>query len=85
MPRPRPPCAKRLLAALLDVGPDELLGVLLEHVVDLVEDGVDVLGQLLVALTDLGGRVGLRVLCLFGPSGGLALPAGVVRCHAVPP
>src|SRR5215475_6214685 len=47
----RAPCAGRLgqekLPALLDVAPDELLGVLLEHLVDLVQDRVHVVGQLL--------------------------------------
>lgn len=42
------------LAALLDIGPDEVLGVLLEHVVDLVEQVVGVLGQLFA--TFLTGR-----------------------------
>ena len=51
--------AARLLAALLDVGADEVLGVLLEHVVDLVEDRVDVLAELLPPL--LAGRRGVRV------------------------
>src|ERR1044072_5185400 len=43
-----------LLAALLDVRADEVLGVLLEHVVDLVENRVDILAELLPAL--LAGR-----------------------------
>ena len=42
--------AARLLATLLDVGADEVLGVLLQHVVDLVEDRVDVLAELLATL-----------------------------------
>src|SRR5487761_1277775 len=36
-----------LLAALLDVRTDELLGVLLKHLVDFVEDRVHVVGELL--------------------------------------
>src|SRR5690606_11956814 len=52
-----------LLAALLDVALDELLGVLLEHLVDLVEQVVELGLQLLTAL---GGRgdlhLGLGVL-----------------------
>src|SRR5689334_22818830 len=56
--RPRPPAersarARRpsgLLAALLHVGPDEVLGVLLEHVVDLVQDRVHVLAELFAPL-----------------------------------
>src|SRR5437763_17219637 len=43
------------LSALLHVGLDELLGVLLEHRVDLVEDLV----HLLLELLALGGRLGL--------------------------
>jgi hypothetical protein len=42
------------LPAFLYITPDEFLCILLEDVVDLVEDGVDVLGHLLVALGDLG-------------------------------
>src|SRR5690606_3329161 len=45
---------RNLLATLLHVRADEVLGVLLEHVVDLVEDRVDVLAELLPAL--LTGR-----------------------------
>src|SRR5580765_8269265 len=42
------------LAALLDERLHEVLGVRLEHVVDLVEDGVDVVVQGLLALGDIG-------------------------------
>src|ERR1022692_4133606 len=56
----RPPTANRppsLLAALLHVGPDKLLGVFLEHFVDLVEDRVHVVRELFVPLLALlGGR-----------------------------
>src|SRR3712207_8146332 len=55
-----------LLAALLHISTNELLGVLLEHRVDLVQQIVDVLGQLLDALGDL--RVGLDGLDLVGRS-----------------
>src|SRR5580658_10771561 len=48
----------RLLPALLDVVPDELLGVLLEHFVDLVEQVVE---------------LGLELLALGGRRGGLGL------------
>src|SRR5689334_5389722 len=49
------------LSALLHEAADELLGILLEHVVDLVEDRVDVVVELLLALgVDLGG-LGLRL------------------------
>src|SRR6201996_1232476 len=71
----------RLLAALLDVGADELLGVLLEHLVDLVEDRVHVVGELLVALLDLFGRGGLVFLGLLGAPRRLPLAPVVVRCH----
>src|ERR687895_1168181 len=46
---------RRSLAALLDVGLDELLGVLLQDLIDLIEDVVHLLLQLLA----LGGRGGL--------------------------
>src|SRR4051794_10418566 len=45
--------AERLLAALLHEGPDEVLGVRLQHVVDLVQDAVDVVVQ---PLLGGGGR-----------------------------
>src|SRR3954453_22720623 len=57
--RPRPSTARRrqptdhrqmtgLLPAFLHKRPNEVLGIRFENVVDLVEDRVDVLGQLLV-------------------------------------
>src|SRR4029079_17241681 len=52
------PPGGRLLAALLDVVPDELLGVLLEHRVDLVEEVVELFLDLL-ALLGRRGRVSL--------------------------
>src|ERR1017187_372784 len=55
----RPPTANRppsLLAALLHVGPDKLLGVFLEHFVDLVEDRVHVVRELFLPLLPLLGR-----------------------------
>ena len=42
-----------LLTALLDVAADEFLGVLLEHLVDLVQNGVDVVRELVLPLLDL--------------------------------
>src|SRR5215468_7961972 len=69
------------LAALLDVRTDELLGVLLEHLIDLVEDRVHVVGQLLVPLLDLIGRRGLVFLGLLGAPRRLPLASGVLRCH----
>src|ERR1035441_8528503 len=65
----RPPTANRpppLLAALLHVRPDELLGVFLEHLVDLVEDRVHVVRELFVPLLALLGGPGLGLLGLFG-------------------
>ena len=44
----------RSLAALLDERSDELLGVGLEDLVDLVEDRVDVVVERLLALGDVG-------------------------------
>src|ERR1035438_1048483 len=51
-----------LLAALLNVGPDELLGVLLEYLVDLVEDRVHVISELVLALLDVLIRLRRRRL-----------------------
>src|SRR6476620_986298 len=67
-----------LLAALLHVRPDELLGVLLEHLVDLVQDGVHVVGELLLPLPDFLGAAGLG---LFGAPRSLPLTACVLRCR----
>src|SRR3984957_10595509 len=75
----RPPGG--LLAALLDVRADELLGVLLEHLVDLVEYRVHVVGELLVPLLDLLGGRGLVFLGLLGTPRRLPLATGVLRCH----
>src|SRR5690606_10684407 len=72
-------------AALLHVPPDELLGVLLQHGVDLVEDVVDLLGDLLDAFADLRVDLrGLRVLDLGVPAraAGLRLTSGVAGSHA---
>src|SRR5436305_7736521 len=76
--------AEGLLAALLDIPPHELLGVLLQHGVDLVEQIVDILADLLMPLGDL--RVRLRggpVVDLLVPAGlaGLRLTAGVAGSH----
>src|SRR4051794_2679849 len=88
-PRPRDPGARvtgdgpgrggRLLAALLHVGADEVLGVLLQHVVDLVEDRVDVLAQLLAPL--LAGRPGVRAVLVVPATTALAL--GLLLRHDV--
>src|SRR5258708_40148021 len=76
-----PPGDNRLLAALLDIGAHELLSVLLEHLVDLIEDRVHVVGELLVALLDLFGRGGLVFLGLLGAPRRLPLAPGILRCH----
>src|SRR6266542_2521421 len=54
----------RSFPALLDVGLDELLGVLLQHGVDLVEDVV----HLLLELLALGGGFGLPGLAALAPA-----------------
>src|SRR4051812_14941420 len=70
-----------LLAALLDVGPHEVLGVLLEHVVDLVEDGVHVLAELLTAL--LTGRGCVAAVVVVPAAATLTL--GLLLRHRLPP
>src|SRR5215469_7674286 len=74
-----------LLPALLHVGPDEFLGVLLEHLVDLVQDRVDVVSQLVLPLAGLISLLDIRVHILLGSPLCLALNAGVLRRHALPP
>src|SRR6266581_5573903 len=68
--RLRPPFSRagsRLLAAALDVALHELLGVLLEDIVDLVQKVVQVLLDLLALLGDLGiGAASLVTLVGFG-------------------
>src|SRR6202790_2513926 len=61
------PCARSAgsLAALLDVGPDELLGVLVEDLVDLVEEVVELRLDLVGAL-GIGRRDLLDGLVLAG-------------------
>src|SRR5262245_49066330 len=81
----REPSAMRSLTALLHVGTHEFLGVLLQDLVDLVEDRIDVVGQLLVPLLDLLDRTGLGLLGLLGAAVCLPLPTGVLRCHRLPP
>src|SRR3984893_14213093 len=80
-PRTRETTGGLLLPALLHVGADELLGVLLEHLVDLVEDRVHVVGELLVPLLDLLGRRRLVLFGLVGAARGLPLATLVVRRH----
>src|SRR6266487_3227427 len=54
--------SKGLFAPFLHVLLDELFGVLLEHVVDLVEQGVKLLLELLALLGYLGRRLHVRLL-----------------------
>src|SRR4051794_16004393 len=71
--RGNPVPRRSLLATLLDVAADELLGVLLEHRVDLVQQVVDVFGQFSLALSRFGTRLGGRrlvdLLVAAGPAG----------------
>src|SRR5712692_9248768 len=77
------PAESGRLAALLHVRPDELLGVLLEHLVDLVEYRVDVIGQLLTALLALLGALleRLLLLLLLATPCGMPLASGVLGRH----
>ena len=75
----------RSLAALLHEAADELLGVGLEHLVDVVEDRVDVVVELLLALG--GGVAGADSS---GSSSSARLARGPVllatfACHRRPP
>src|SRR3954451_6265995 len=72
---------KGSLPALLDERLHEVLGVGLEHVVDLAEDRVDVLVELLLALGHIALRGGLGLL--LGLGGLLRLL--VFLCHVRPP
>jgi hypothetical protein len=65
----------------LHIRADELFGVLLENLVDLVQDRVDVVGQLVLPLLDLIGLPDIGVLLVLGPPRGLPLTAGVFRRH----
>src|ERR1700722_2554135 len=82
-PATRP--VRALLAALLHVGPDELLGVLLEHLVDLVQDRVHVVGQGLMTFLDVLGALRGGLLGLLAAPGRLPLPACVLCRHCLPP
>src|SRR6185436_14813300 len=80
--------AARLLATLLDVGADEVLGVLLQDVVDLVEDRVDILAELLATL--LPRRRGVARLVVVAATAALALGLllrhdASCRCRAAQP
>jgi hypothetical protein len=75
------------LTAFLDVAADKFLGILFQNRVDFVEQVVDVLGDLGVALGYL--RVGLNGdvldLLVLPALAGLRLSAGVSGCHRCPP
>src|SRR5260370_21975946 len=80
--RTGPDPGPRLLAALLNVRPDELLGVLLEYLVDLVEDRVHVIGELLLTLLDVLVRLWRGLLGLLAALGSLPLTTGVLCRHS---
>src|SRR5260370_6979467 len=82
--RTGPDPSPRLLAALLNVRPDELLGVLLEYLVDLVEDRVHVIGELLLTLLDVLVRLWRGLLGLLAALGHLPLPPGALFHHPEP-
>src|SRR5690349_13836766 len=82
------------LTSFLDECPNEVFGICLEDIVDFVEDCVDVFGQLFMAFSDVGLRLGLDlvdlVLVLLGPAlaalmrGHRQLPL-LSRIHPNPP
>src|SRR2546430_7227480 len=81
-------CPAGSLAALLDIPPHELLGVLLQHGVDLVEEIVDILADLLDPVADLGVRLRPRAFVDLFVLAGLArlrLAASVAGSHPRPP
>jgi hypothetical protein len=75
------------LAALLHVSAHKFFGVLLEDRVDLVEQIVDVLGDLGVPLGNFRVGLGGDVLDFLVATtlSGLRLTAGVSGCHLSPP
>src|SRR5437016_5802502 len=76
---------RRLLTSLLHLGPDELLGRLVEDLVDCVQDRVDVVGELLPALPALFGTRLRRFLGVLAAAPGVPLTARVLRRHRDPP
>src|SRR5579884_2744038 len=77
-----------LLSALLDEAAHEVLGVGLEDLVDLVQDGVDVVVQLVLALLEVRGlaRLSLDLLdVLRGAVRPLLAAAGVLGRHVPHP
>src|SRR6266498_2994269 len=74
--------SKGLLAPFLHVLLHELLGVLLQHLVDLVQEGVELLLQLLALLGDLGRGLNVSLLrFLLAMRTPLLLGAAAVFCH----
>src|SRR5262245_14134141 len=74
--------SKGLFAPFLHVLLHELFGILLEHVVDLVEQGVKLLLELLALLGHLGRRLNIRLLgILLAVRAPLLLCAPTVLCH----
>src|SRR5690242_13708463 len=72
------------LAALLDEGANEILGIRLEDVIDLVEDRIDILGQFLVSLRNVRRGVGLDLVDLVGLPLRAALTTVVGRHRGTP-
>src|SRR5262245_65106879 len=75
----------RSLATLLNEATHELLGILLEHLVDLVQNRVDVVIEALLALGDLVGRLGLGRLFPLALLARSLLLLSAVSGHAAPP
>src|SRR5690606_31572813 len=80
---PPRPVSRWLLAAALDVVLDELLGVLLEDLVDLVDQGVHLLLQLLALLGELLGALARALAALVAAvaAAALLLLLGLGRRH----
>src|ERR1700712_3816864 len=70
------------LPAFLYIAADEFLRIFFQHVVNFIQNGVDVLGQFLVALGDLGVGRSLDLVGLLARTCGALLPAGVPGGHA---
>src|SRR3954466_10528807 len=73
-----------LFTPFLHIPANELFGVLLQHVIDLVEQRIDVIGKLLVTFLDGVGRrlVGRDLVNLVRLARGALLPvAAVLRRH----
>src|SRR3712207_9525549 len=74
----------RLLTPFLYILTNKFFRILLEHLVDLVQERVDVLGHLLVAFGDLGVDRGLDLVGPFARARRLLLSAGVPGGHGLP-